>query len=177
MRRAGFRPPAGGKIFGRFGDAMGEFALLGQALGVCEAGTRQQPIGVTAAFFPGIGVALQVLGVEEVLTFFVQPAGEVVPLAQQAFQCDLDHDMAAAGVFDHESLCDKVVDQRPALRRQIVVTGHPAHRLVVVWIDRDELGDECGPQQPQLVLSVAWPGQKNLLYLVFDDITHAPIAS
>ena len=50
---------------------------------------------------PLFGGAFEAVGVFEELGFFAQPPGQVIPLAQQAFQGDLDYDLTIdTGIVD-----------------------------------------------------------------------------
>ena len=100
--------------------------LGGQGFGVGKPGAGEQPGGVIVVGVPGGGGAFDVVGGDQALALLAQPAGQVVPLAQQAFQRDLHDHLTAALVFDHKPLFDERPDQRPAGLGQVTVAGDPA---------------------------------------------------
>ena len=120
---------------------------------------------------PGGGGAFDVVGGDEALALLAQPAGQVVPLAQQAFQGDLHDHLAAALVLDQQPLFDERLDQRPAGLGQVAVAGDPAHGLVVVGVDGGQPRDERRPQRSQLTAALRRIGRQHLV----DGGLHHPL--
>ena len=107
------------------------------------------------------------------LALFAQPARQVAPLAQQAFQGDLDHHLAAALVFDQQPLFDERVDQGPARFGQVDVAGDAAHGLVVVGVDGGQPGDERRAQRRELIGALFRVGRQHLVDGGLHDPRHA----
>ena len=122
---------------------------------------------------PGGGVAFQVVGGDEMLAFLAQPAGQLIPLAQQAFQRDFDHDLAVAGVFDQQAFGDQGIDQAPTSWGKLLVARHTPHRLVAVGIDGGQPRDECRPQLRQLLPAVGGVGGEHLVDGGVHHLAHA----
>jgi hypothetical protein len=125
----------GGQKIAHAGEPLLKIVGGGQGLRVAQASTGEQPGWVVAAGAPSGGGTVQVVGSFEVVALLGQPAGELVPLAQQAFQRDLDHGLPVAGVFDQQPLVHHLLDEGVAGGGQVIPPREAAHRLVVVGVD------------------------------------------
>ena len=71
-----------------------------------------------------------------------QPAGQRIPLAQQAFQRDLDNHLTVALIFDQQPLGHQRVDEPVAVGGQVEPLGGPPQRLIIGGVDGRQPGDK-----------------------------------
>src|SRR4029077_18871762 len=95
-----FALPGRGEDVGCGGETFCESGLGSEGFGICQASSVQQPGVVAAVFLPRSRSTLDIGCREEVLALIQQPVRQVLPLAQQTLQCNLDHQLAAAIVTD-----------------------------------------------------------------------------
>ena len=167
-----FTPPGGLQVVAGGVEAVAEAGFGGQGFGLGQAGAFQQPGFVAVAGVPVGGGALQGVGVFEVLGLVAQPRREFAPLAQQAFQRDLDHGLPVAGVFDQQPLLHHLLDQRVAGGGQVVPAGQAAHGLVVVGVDGGQPRDERIVQGVELGLALLGVGGEEFVDLGLHDLGH-----
>ena len=86
-------------VFANGNHALRESRRAHHFLGVGKTRTGEKPGRVFAVASPcGVG-SLDVVGDLEFLALFAKPGCQLIPLAQQAFQSDLDHDLAVTTVL------------------------------------------------------------------------------
>ncbi len=167
-----FPRPGGVQVVAGGVEAVAEAGFGGQGFGVGQAGAFQQPGVVAVAGLPVGGGALQSVGVLEVLGFVAQPGGQFAPLAQQAFQGDLDHGLPVAGVLDQQPLLHHRLDEGMAGGGQVIPAGQAAHRLVVVGVDGGQPRDERIMQGVELGLALLGVGGQQAVDLGLHHLGH-----
>jgi hypothetical protein len=103
---------------------------------------------------PGGGVAFDIVGGFEVLAFDAQPAGQLIPVAQQAFQRHLHDHLPFAFVTHQQPVFHQRIDQRAAVGGQISLACHSPHRLIVVGVDGGQPGNKRRTQELQRGLAL-----------------------
>ena len=169
-----FALPGGIEVVVGAGESLAKSGGIGQGFGVRQSGAFQQPRRIVIVGQPRRSVALQVVGGLKILPLFTQPAGQLIPLAQQAFQGDLDNNRPVfAFVFDHQPFGHEFVDQCSAVLGQVAPAGHPTHRLVVVGVNRGQPRNKRRPQQLQLLLALTGVGGQQPVDLGLHDVLQA----
>ena len=128
---------------------------------------------------PSVGVAQQHVRGFEVFGLLGQPPRQLVPLAQEALQGDLDDGLPAGrgvaqitGVSNENAGVDQLFDQAPTGFGQVGPQCDAAHGLVAV-ADRRQPRDECLLELGQFTGPHAGVGRQDLVDLGLDDTTDA----
>ncbi len=155
------------------GESILEARLRHQGLGPTEPFALQQPGGVAVVLLPRHGGAFQVVRLLEVVPLGSEPAGEVCPLAQQAFQGDLDEDFAVAFALDQEPRGHECVDFQARVGRKVGPPGDAAHGLVIVGIDGGQPRNESPVQSVELGLPDRGIPGEDRVDLRLNHVVHA----